>query len=167
MTRPFLVGGTDDRADHMNTHHTLCDVRECPGFREQLAVCANPRHDDATTGASPLFHTQRSGPAPCHGRRRRGRPRRLCGRACETWVDNYYLLADGGFYRPAETTWHVWNREFKTYREALREVGRLIATGVLEPRSPVVAFYLTPTKSVRQVRLDDAYAGDQDEESLS
>lgn len=132
-----------------------CDDRDCPGYDELLAACANPAHDDATNEASPFFHAQRSGLAPCHGPRRRGRPRRLCGRDCETWVDNFYLLTGDGRYERAETTWLVMTREYKSYRKARQAVGYLVATGVLEPGSPTAAFLLTPVKSIRQLRLDD------------
>jgi hypothetical protein len=132
-----------------------CDVQDCPGYDEPLAGCANPAHDDATGGASPFFHTQRSGPAPCHGPLRRGRPRRLCGRDCETWVDNYYFLGVNGGYERAETTWLVMSREFRSYRKARRAVATLVATGVLPPGSPTAAFLLTPIKSIRHLRLDD------------
>jgi len=95
------------------------------GYGELLAQCANPAHDDATGGASPYFHPTRAGAAPCHGRRRRGRPRRLCSRQCANWVDNFYFLDTRGRYERADTTYLVGDREFTAYKPALREVRRL------------------------------------------
>jgi hypothetical protein len=54
-------------------------------------------------------------------------------------------------------------RDFRTYGEALREVGRLIAIGQLPARSPVVAVYLTPIKTVQTVRLQEWGLDDQDD----
>jgi hypothetical protein len=132
-----------------------CDVLDCPGYDEPLVRCANPAHDDATGGASPFFHPTRAGAAPCHGRRRRGRPRRLCSRQCANWVDNFYVLGPRGRYERADTSYLVGTREFTTYRAALREVRRLIASGQVPAGSPVISAFLTPIKSVRTVQVDD------------
>lgn len=127
---------------------TTCQTIGCPGFGEELRACANPDHLDVMDEIGPLFHSQRDGEVPCHGVKRRGQPRRLCGIRCADCVARNFYLNDDGSYSAAERLWEIEGRIYRTYDQARRRVGFLIAREVVAPRSDLVRFYLTPIKTV-------------------
>jgi hypothetical protein len=53
--------------------------------------------------------------------------------------------------------------EIRSYREAKQALGKLIATGVVPPRSEYAAYLLRPTKRIREARLDRIAASLVDE----